>query len=110
VPYSRAFRFFEQNQFTLPLSLLVIYDSYIHSGSVPTFLRKRFGEFPPAAGGDEKKWSSSYVDIRHQWLKYHANALLRKTLYRTQCFKDQIAADNWLLAKLPVIANGVAVS
>jgi chitosanase len=107
--YARALRFFEQNQFTLPLSLLVIYDSYIHSGGVPTFLRKRFGEFPPRAGGDEKKWSSSYVDIRHQWLKHHANALLRKTIYRTQCFKDQIAADNWLLDKLPLMANGIAI-
>jgi chitosanase len=76
--YARALRFFEQNQFMLPLSLL-------------------------------KKWSLSYVDIRHQWLKHHANALLRKTIYRTQCFKDQIAADNWLLDKLPVMANGVAV-
>lgn len=108
--YARALQFFEQNQFTLPLSLLVIYDSYIHSGGVPAFLRKRFGEFSPGAGGDEKKWDFSYVDIRHQWLKYHTNPLLRKTIYRTQCFKDQIAADNWLLDKLPVLANGVRVN
>ncbi len=110
VYYTPALQFFESNGFTLPLSLLVIYDSYIHSGGVPRFLRKRFGEFPPASGGDEKKWTTWYVDIRHQWLKYHTNPLLQKTIYRTQCFKDQIAAANWNLEKLPIMANGVAVN
>jgi chitosanase len=109
VYYNPAMEFFNHNEFALPLSLLVIYDSYIHSGRVPDYLRKRFGEFVPAAGGNEQKWTSSYVDIRHQWLKYHPNELLRKTIYRTQCFKDQIAADNWNLDKLPLMANNVAI-
>ena len=108
--YNPAFEFFTTNGFRLPLSLLVIYDSYIHSGSVLKSLRKLFGELPPAKGGDEKKWVISYVDVRHQWLKYHKNPIVRRTTYRTQCFKDQIAADNWLLDKLPVIANGMKVS
>jgi chitosanase len=107
--YRPAFQFFDTNRFTHPLGLLVIYDSYIHSGRVPDFLRKRFGEFPPSKGGDEKKWMTSYVDIRHQWLKYHSDPLLQKTVYRTQCFKDQIAAENWDLDKRPIIANGVSV-
>ncbi|MDI6767640.1 MAG: chitosanase [Bacteroidota bacterium] len=108
--YNPAFQFFTENSFTLPLGLLVIYDSYIHSGGVLRKLRKLFGEYPPAKGGDEKKWTYSYVDVRHQWLKYHSNPLLQKTIYRTQCFKDQIAADNWNLDKLPIMANGVAVN
>jgi chitosanase len=108
--YKPAYEFFDKNGFTLPLSMLVIYDSYIHSGGIPQMLRKRFGEFPPAKGGEEKKWINSYVDIRHQWLKYHANPILQRTVYRTQCFKDQIAADNWLLDILPVLANGVKVN
>ena len=108
--YNPAFEFFTKNGFALPLSMLVIYDSYIHSGSIPAFLRKRFGEYPPTKGGDEKKWITSYVDIRHQWLKYHSNPILQRTIYRTQCFKDQIAADNWQLDKLPVMANGTAVN
>ena len=108
--YSPALGFFQQNEFTLPLSLLVIYDSYIHSGRVPAYLRKRFGETTPIQGGTETTWTSTYVDIRHQWLKYHRNALLQKTIYRTQCFKDQIAAGNWMLEKLPITANGVPVS
>ncbi|MCX6168187.1 MAG: chitosanase [Ignavibacteriales bacterium] len=108
--YNPAFEFFTKNGFELPLSLLVIYDSYIHSGSIPQALRKRFGEFPPAKGGDEKKWITSYVDIRHQWLKYHTNPILQRTIYRTQCFKDQITAENWMLDKLPIIANSTAVN
>lgn len=107
--YKPASEFFEKNGFTLPLSMLVIYDSYIHSGSILQSLRKRFGEYPPAKGGDEKKWITSYVDIRHQWLKYHNNPIVQRTIYRTQCFKDQIAEDNWMFEKLPVMANGVGV-
>ncbi|MGC8865918.1 MAG: chitosanase [Bacteroidales bacterium] len=108
VYYLPARQFFDSNGFTLPLSLLVIYDSYIHSGRIPDFLRRRFGEKVPSAGGNEKEWTTRYVDVRHQWLKYHNNELLRKTIYRTQCFKDQIAAGNWMLDK-PVLANGVTV-
>ena len=107
--YKPAYEFFATNAFELPLGLLVIYDSYIHSGSIPQFLRKRFGEYPPAKGGDEKKWITSYVDVRHQWLKYHTNPILQRTIYRTQCFKDQITGDNWQLDKLPVMAHGVNV-
>lgn len=108
--YKPAFEFFDKNGFTLPLSLLVIYDSYIHSGGILQLLRKRFGEYPPAKGGDEKKWITSYVDIRHQWLKYHSNPILQRTIYRTQCFKNQITNDNWMLDKQPVTANGVNVN
>jgi chitosanase len=50
--YKPADQFFDTNAFTLPPSLLVIYDSYIHSDKIPDFLRKRFGELPPAKGGD----------------------------------------------------------
>ena len=99
----------KRNEFKLALSMLVIYDSYIHSGSIPMFLRKRFKEFPPARGGDEKKWITSYVDIRHQWLKYHEKPILRKTIYRTQTFINEIEKGNWNLDKLPIITNGVKV-
>ena len=108
--YNPAYEFFTSKGFTLPLSMLVIYDSYIHSGRVPQFLRKRFGEYPPAKGGDEKKWATFYVDVRYQWLKYNSNPILQRTIYRTQCFKDQIANDNWLLDNLPINAHGIEVN
>lgn len=106
--YQPAFKFFKENEFTLPLSLLVIYDSFIHSGGILKFLRQRFSEVPPARGGDEKKWIHFYTDVRHQWLRYHNNPLLRKTIYRTQCFLDQIAGNNWRLEK-KVNANGIRI-
>lgn len=99
----------KRNEFKMALSMLVIYDSYIHSGRIPMFLRKRFKEFPPEKGGDEKKWINSYVDIRHQWLKYHEKPILRKTIYRTQTFINEIDRNNWNLEKLPIKANGVYV-
>lgn len=96
----------DNNGFCLPLSALVIYDSFIHSGSILSFLRKRFAEYPPAKGGDEKTWISQYVDTRQNWLANHENRILRNTIYRTKCFNNEIYRDNWDLSKLPIIANG----
>jgi chitosanase len=104
-----AVEFGKRNEFKLTLSMLVIYDSYIHSGSVPMFLRKRFKELTPVNGGDEKKWIESYVDVRHQWLKYHEKPILRKTIYRTQVFINEMERGNWNLEKLPIDVNGVKV-
>ncbi len=42
VDWMPAKGWFERNKFTFPLSMLVIYDSYIDLGSIPMFLRKRF--------------------------------------------------------------------
>jgi chitosanase len=47
------------NGFALPLSALVVYDWFMHSGGILWFLRKRFPESPPANGGNEKNGSSS---------------------------------------------------
>lgn len=100
----------DENGFTLPLSALVIYDSRIHSGSILPFLRKRFPEKSPAKGGKEKTWIEQYVDVRHNWLAHHDNEILRKTIYRTECFKREIARDNWDLSQLPIKAHGVDVT
>ncbi len=106
--YQPAVQWFTSNGFTDALSLLVIYDSQIHSGGIPAFLRKRFAERVPVNGGDGRKWISEYVRVRHEWLKTHTNPILQKTIYRTQCLKNQIAAGNWDLAK-PINANGTVI-
>jgi len=93
-----------------PFRLLVVYDSFIHSGSVPEFLRKRFPERIPARGGNEKTWVQQYVDIRNNWLANHSNEVLHPTVYRTQCFKQEISRGNWDLSQLPIKAHGVNVS
>ncbi len=112
--YKPAHAWFTGHGFTLPLSLLVIYDSFIHSGRILGKLRQKFAEVPPVEGGDEKKWITNYVNARHDWLlsfQYHSNPkrrVLAKTVYRTQCFKDLIAANNWELEGT-INANGVLI-
>jgi chitosanase len=106
--YQPAEQFFNGNNFQTALSMLVIYDSYIHSGGVPRRLRERFPERTPINGGYESDWTTAYVNTRHHWLANHGNILLRKTIYRTQCLKNQIETDNWDLQN-PIMANGVRV-
>ena len=106
--YQPAHNWFTVNDFVLPLSLLVIYDSTIHSGSVLPFLRKRFSTVLPASGGDEKEWINNYVNVREDWLATNRNPVLQPTVYRTQCFKKQIEQNNWDLVK-KVIANGITI-
>jgi len=108
--FQPAMAWADQNGFKLPLSALVVYDSFIHSGSIPEFLRKRFAERPPAKGGNEKNWVEQYVETRSKWLANHSNAVLHPTVYRTKCFKQQISKGNWDLSQLPIKANGVNVS
>lgn len=96
--------------FELPLSMLIIYDSFIHSGGILRFLRKRFMEYPPSKDGSEIKWCTQYVNTRHQWLKYHKNPILRNTIYRTETLMAQIEKDNWSLSKQPIFVNGLSVS
>jgi chitosanase len=105
VYYNPAFEFFESNGFRLPLSMLVIYDSYIHSGSIKDYLRRRFVETPPRRGGSEKAWTKAYVRTRHEWLTNHPNEILQKTNYRTKAFLKEIERENWDLA-MPVEAQG----
>lgn len=106
--YAPAEKWFKSTGFTLPLSMLVIFDSFIHSGGILSFLRNRFAEKVPSAGGDEKEWIRSYVTIRRNWLSCHSNKILRKTVYRMDTMLQAIKAGNWDLKK-PVNANGVVV-
>jgi len=46
--FQPAMTWADSNGFALPLSALVIYDSFVHSASILGFLRKRFPEEPPA--------------------------------------------------------------
>jgi chitosanase len=106
--YQPAHNWFSRNGFLLPLSLLVIYDSHIHSGSILSFLRKRFTTPVPASGGDEKEWIGNYINARHNWLLKHSNPILRNTVYRTECFKEQIQNNNWNLLQT-IKAHGVTI-
>jgi len=104
-----AKRWADTNGFTRALSMLVIYDSYIHSGSILHFLRAGFPEPVPARGGDEKNWIKQYVDVRNHWLANNRNPILHQTTYRTRDLAREIARGNWDLAMLPIMAHGVRV-
>ena len=78
---------------TFPLSALVVYDSYIHSGSILPLIRRTFPEPTPDAGGDERAWTTAYVKARHTWLAGHPRAIIRKTQYRTRCLDRDPARE-----------------
>ena len=104
----RARDFFKKNEFTLPLSYAVIFDSIIHSGQIRDDIRMMFTQVPPSKGGDEKAWIKAYVNARRKWLTERQNPKLRKTVYRMGAFLDAVANDNWLLDK-PFNANGAII-
>ena len=109
VYYRPALKWADQQGFTLPLSALVIYDSFIHSGSILWIIRNMFPESPPASGGNEKAWIKAYVNARYNWLASHSRAAVQKSVYRTQCFKNEILRNNWDLSRVPIDANGTKV-
>lgn len=110
VYFRPAMRWADQNGFVLPLSALVIYDSFIHSGSILWAIRNMFPESPPSAGGNERAWTSAYINARHRWLRSHSRPAVQLTVYRTQCFKREVQRENWDLNQMPVNANGSQVS
>ena len=107
--FQPALNWAKEHGFMQALSMLVIYDSFIHSGGILDFLRSRFREQAPVNGGDEKIWISEYVQARNDWLATNSRQVLRPTVYRTQCFAHEIARGNWDLSQLPIIAHGVRV-
>lgn len=106
--FEPAMAWADENGFVLPLSKLVIYDSYIHSGRILQFLRERFEAVPPAKGGKEKEWITQYLDVRFKWLKNSNLRALRISSTRVNTLQLQIKNDNWLLQK-DIEANGQKV-
>ncbi|MFO1183483.1 MAG: chitosanase [Bauldia sp.] len=107
--FQPALQWAADNGFGLPLSILVIYDSFIHSGGILQLLRVRFPESPPARGGDEKTWIRQYTEARNNWLSTHSNPPVRASAYRTRDLLREIGRGNWDLSQLPILANGVPV-
>lgn len=106
--WQRGLDYYNENGFKENLSLAVIQDSFLHSGSMLSRLTNSFPEKKPIYGGNEKNWITSYVNARYNWLS-NASKLLQNTVYRPLFFKKQIANSNWNF-NLPVIANGVKIT
>jgi len=103
--FNSALKWATEEGFNQPLSLLVIADSFLQSGSIRNDIRMQFATRTPANGGDEKTWIKDYVDARAEWLSKSKREILRKTVYRTNCFKEAIINKNWGLYS-PINANG----
>lgn len=105
-----AFVWCNSNNLTLPLSFLVICDSFLQSGSILSLLRNKFPEKLPISGGDEKTWIKSYCTVRRDWLANHSRKILNNTVYRMDFMLQRIAKNDWSLAQAPYNANGTTVS
>jgi chitosanase len=104
-----ALQWCESNKFILPLSKLVIADSFLHSGSILKALRNKFAEKVPINGGTEKIWIEEYCKARREWLSASSSKILRNTVYRPNFFLDLINKNDWELNKPPYNANGVLI-
>jgi hypothetical protein len=93
----------------LPLSGLVVYDPFIHSGWVLWVIRESFRETLPADGGGERTWLAAYVRAGDHFLATHRRSVVRRTVYRTRCLLREIERGNWNLELLPIDANGVSI-
>ncbi len=107
--FNPAMKWADDHGFVMALSALIIYDSFIHSGRIFWFLRQRFAENPPLLGGDEMRWTSEYLRVRHDWLANHRRSAVRASIYRTFGFKQQIEKGNWDLSQVPIHMNGTDV-
>jgi chitosanase len=90
------------------LSITVVYDSKIH-GSFDLIRGKTDQKVGAVAAVGERPWIQAYVDERRNWLANHPNALLRKTVYRMDAFKDLFQRDAWDLP-LPLTVRNVIIS
>lgn len=108
VYWDRAYNWFKEGGFKTNMAMAVIMDSFIHSGSVLSFLRNKFTTKLPAAGGDEKEWIKNYCQVRKFWLANHSRRILRGTVYRVNFFMSEMAKGNWDFS-CPLLAQGVKV-
>lgn len=98
VYFAPAVKHAEDIGLTKALSLLVMYDTCIHSGpGRVTSHRAAVTERTPRDGGDEKVWITQYVAVRRSWLAASSNALVQKCVYRPDAITKLIQADNWNL-------------
>lgn len=96
--FDPAYHFFLAEGFTYPLSLLVLFDTFVHTGpnSMP-LIRLKFKEPTPAFGGEEKKWIKGFIEAKRDYLLNIPK--LVKTVYRMDTFANAVANNNWELKK-----------
>lgn len=96
--FQPASNYFNANGFQLPLSLLVIYDSWFQSGGILPFLLRKVPTKLPVNKNTEKDWTKQYVDVRNTWL-INKGGVFKISAQRTKCFQTQITNGNWDLSQ-----------
>ena len=104
-----ALEWCSKNNLTLPLSKLVIADSFLQSGSILSKIRNTFSATTPNNGGNEKEWVEQYCKARKHWLANHSRTILHKTVYRVNFMLSIIKENDWELNQPAYVANGVKV-
>lgn len=92
----------------MPLSKLVVYDSFVH-GSWATIKQRVNEQHGSLQALGEKGWVTQYLATRKAWLAGHSNELLRHTVYRMEALERLCALDQWDLA-LPLVVRGHEIS
>ncbi len=95
VYFQPAVRWAANEGIKTPLGILVIFDSFLQSGAIFTFLRNRFSAKTPRNGGTEEQWITQYVNARNSWLSGHSNKPVRNSAYRTRTYQRLIKSGNW---------------
>ncbi len=89
------------------LGMAVVYDSRIH-GSWHHIRDRTNLEHGKLADVGEVSWIGQYVETRRSWLANHSNALLHKTVYRMDAFRQFMDGANWAL-DLPFNVRGTVI-
>ena len=82
------------NGFKTPLSNAVVVDSFLHSGTMTSWLVKAVTEQRPSKGGNEKAWIKQYCEGRLAWFK-RATGALNTCQFRPKFFLKQMSVGNW---------------
>ncbi len=90
-----AMNWAKANGFELPLSKLVVFDSFIQSGHILTKIRNMFAARVPVNGGDEKLWIISYLKARKIFLENFGQEEVQKSVYRVIAYQKAVDTGNW---------------
>jgi len=93
-----------------PLSFACLYDLAIQSGHGRlSRLRRKFPQYPPVRGGQERSWVYALNNARHEWLGLLRSSAARASVYRTRSLRVLMDDECWDLA-LPLDVRGVTIS
>lgn len=98
----------EREGLVSPLSVAVVYDSFVH-GSWPMLRDRTINKYGSASEIGEQEWVRGYVKTRRAWLAGHSREDLRKTVYRMDEFQFLMSDDNWHL-RLPLVVRDKEIS